>query len=193
LQSSVGYVHINLLSSGTQAKFEEAIAEFNKIGAKGLVIDLRDSPGGSVEVARAIAGSLIQGKTLSILNLPRGKRKVIKASPPKGGVWTKPIVVLVNAGTDGVSEVLAAAIRDGAGAKLVGAKTFGENLQQTLIKLRDGSAITMTTGKYLTPRGADYFGRGLTADISAPAGTKPGDDPQLAKALELLVQKQAGG
>jgi len=191
---SVGYVRLNLITKSAQEKFAEAVASFKKRGVKGIVVDLRDSPGGSLEAAQAIAADVIPGRTLSILQLPRGKQQTLRAgAAPAGGAWQGPVAVVVDGGTVGIAEVLAAAIRDGAGAKLVGERTFGDNMQQSLVPLRDGSAFTMTTGKYLTPKGGDYRAKGLAVDVVVPGAGKPGEDPQLAKAFELLASGKGRG
>ena len=195
LNSSVGYVHFNLLTEAAGGKFAEAIADFKRRGLKGMVLDLRDCPGGAIESVQEIAGNLIPDKPLAILELPRGKQRTLRAgAPSKSGPWTGPVAVIVNGGTVGASEVLGAAIRDGAAARLVGDRTFGGNLQETLVPLRDGSAVSMTTGKYLTPKGADYRGEGLTPDVVVPAGSAPpGEDAQLARAVRALAAGKGKG
>lgn len=188
INSSVGYIDLNLIVKSAESEFSEAVAGFKKQGVKSLVIDLRNSPGGALESAQAIAGNIIPNRTLAILQLPKGKQRTLKANPaPASGQWTGQVAVLVNSGTTGLSEVLAAAVRDGAGAKLVGGTTFGSSLQQTVLPLADASAVSMTTGKYLTPRGVDYKDKGLAADVAVPAtGAKAGVDAALNKAVETL-------
>ncbi|MBI2843643.1 MAG: PDZ domain-containing protein [Armatimonadetes bacterium] len=193
LNQSVGYIRVNMIAESAESQVNDAIGSFKQKGLKGLVLDLRDSPGGAIESAQKISGHFIPGKTLSILKLPGGKQRTLKAAAMEAGVWEGPVAVLANAGTSGLSEVLAAAIRDGAGAKVVGGSTSGDTLQQTLVPLRDGSAVTITTGKYLTPRGADYKDRGLTPDVPVAGGGKPGEDTQLARAVELLTSGKARG
>jgi carboxyl-terminal processing protease len=196
INPSVGYVHVNLLTKPAEQKFAEAIAGFRKQGVKAVVVDLRDSPGGSIESAQAIAGDLIVNKTVTILQLPHGKQRILKAIRPASteAVWDGPVAVIVNGGTSGVSEVLAAAIRDSKPAKLVGSRTSGANMDQTFTLLRDGSAVTITTGKFLTPKGADYRGKGLMADVTISSrSAKPGEDPQLAKAVEMLTSGKGRG
>lgn len=193
IDSNVGYIRINLVTKAAQSKFSEAIADIKKLGVKGIVIDLRDSPGGDIESAQAIAGELLPRRTLTYLQLPKGKQRTINtAAAPAGSAWTGHITVLVNGATSGVSEVLAAAIRDGAGAKLVGSKTFGGSMQQTFVFLRDGSAVSFTTGKYLTPKGVDYYAKGLTIDVTVGEGNS-GNDVQLARAIELLSAGKGKG
>lgn len=194
VNDSTGYVKLNLIVKDAETRFVEALADLKGRGVRNLIIDLRSSPGGAIESAQAIAGSLVPKKTLTVVQMARGKQRTLRASdPPETGVWMGPMAVIVDGGTANTSEVLAAAIRDGVGAKLVGEKTSGASLQQTLVPLPDGSAVTITTGKYLTPKGVDYRGRGLTADIAVQSSAKPGEDPALARAAELLASGKAGG
>jgi carboxyl-terminal processing protease len=193
LNNGIGYIHLNLIIKAAEPKFAEAIADFKEHGVTSVVLDLRNSPGGTIESAQSIAGTFIPKKKMTVLQLPKGKRNQIQASvAPSSGVWTGPVVVLVNGGTSGVSEVLAAALRDADGAKLVGKTTVGANLQQTFMQLHDGSAVSITTGKYLTPNGIDYENKGLVVDIAAPAtGLSPGEDLQLNRAVEVAVAGKA--
>ncbi|HOK54783.1 MAG TPA: S41 family peptidase [Armatimonadota bacterium] len=186
IQPATGYIRINLITKSAEDKFNEAVAAFKKAGLKSIVIDLRDSPGGAVESAQAIASNLIPRKTLTLVQLPQGKQRTLRALTAETTPWTGNVVVLVNSGTCGVSVVLAAALRDGASAKLVGETTFGTNIEQTFMTLRDGSAVSITTGKYLTPKGVDYLNKGLAPDVAVKADkSKPGQDPQLTKAIEI--------
>jgi carboxyl-terminal processing protease len=100
-----------------------------------------------------------------------------------------PIVVLVNRGTANVAEVLAVLLRDKAGAKLVGERTFGDGLVQTFVPLPDGSGFTMTTGKFLTWSGGDFHVKGVYPAIAAPTVPKQGHDLALEKAMSLLTQR----
>ena len=192
ISSEVGYIHVNLLIDETGPAVAEALASFKHDGIKRLVLDLRDCPGGSLESAQAVAGDLIADRRLSILQLPRGKQRTLNAILPQGRTpWTGSVAVVVNRGTSGLTEALAAAIHDGINAKLVGSATFGDSSQQTLVALRDGSAVTMTTGKYLTPKGLDYQGKGLTPDIKVASGASeipPANDPVVVKAIETLTK-----
>lgn len=192
--ASVGYIHINLMNKAAETKVAEAISGFKKSGVKSVVIDLRDSVGGSIESAQAIAGAFIPNKTISIVQSAHNKRQVLKASSAKLGGWPGPVAVIVNGGTTGVSEVLAAALHEDAASKLIGSHTSGNNIQQTFVPLKDGSAFTMTTGKYLTPNGTDYRGKGLAVTIAVPSSAeKSNDDVQLTAAVKSLTSVKGRG
>ena len=115
----------------------------------------------------------------------RGRKSPLEIPEQDNGqVWTKPVVVLVNRGTARTSEVLASVLKENGVARLVGEKTYGDFVQTTLIDQIDGSAILMTTGKYLTGRGGNYSRMGLPVDVAVAAG--PPGDPQLVEAVKLL-------
>ncbi len=192
INPTVGYIRVNLLIDPTKTGVADAVAEFRKDGVKSIVLDLRDCPGGSFDVAQTVAGSLMSDRRMSILQMAHGKQRSLKANVSEDvkTPWTGPVAVIVNKGTAGTAEVLAAAVRDGVNAQLVGSTTFGDNLQQTYVALQDGSAVTMTTGKYLTPKGGDYQNKGLVPNvvIAAPTTDAPAaNDPVVAKAVQSLA------
>lgn len=198
VNASVGYIKVNLLGPDTENIVGQAIKGFKSDGTKSIVLDLRDCPGGTLESAEAVAGDLAPDKRLAILQLPHNKQRTLKTTGVGAtAAWQGPISVLVNGGTSGVSEILAAAVRDGANAKLVGSTTFGDSLQQTYLELKDGSAVTFTTGKYLTAKGIDIAGKGLEPDVKsaapAVADVAPASDPLVAKAVAVMASVRAKG
>jgi len=181
-------VKVRLLNKKAVDELAQAIPEFKQKGYRAVILDLRDSLGGSLEAAQSIAGMFSPGKTLTIIQLPKSKTKPIKAAvQPADRVWSGGLAVLVNSSTSGLSEVLAASLRDNQSAKLIGTKTAGQNLKQTFVELSDGSGITITTGKYLTPKSKDFKGVGLNADIAVN-----GNSEQIDKAVEILSKPKGG-
>jgi len=155
------------------------------------VIDLRNNPGGSLEAAAQAAAMLVKSPALALVETRNGESKRrqpvnISANPRVKA----PMVVLVNHGTANVAEVLAVALRDKAEAKLVGERTFGDGLVQTFIPLPDGSAVTITTGKFFTLSGGDFHGKGVYPTVAAPTVPKQGHDLALEKAVSLLSQQR---
>jgi carboxyl-terminal processing protease len=189
LPGEVGYLRIVQFNARTPERLKAALAGLgNRL--QGLVIDLRNNPGGSVESASQVAAMLAKSPALAVMETRTGESKRrqpvnINANPRVKA----PIVVLVNRGTANVAEVLAVLLRDKAGAKLVGERTFGDGLVQTFVPLPDGSAFTMTTGKFLTWSGGDFHGKGIFPAVSAPTVPKQGHDLALEKAVNLLTQR----
>lgn len=189
LPGEVGYLRIVQFNVRTPERLKAALAGLgNRL--QGLVIDLRNNPGGSVESASQVAAMLAKSPALAVMETRTGESKRrqpvnINANPRVKA----PMVVLVNRGTANVAEVLAVLLRDKAGAKLVGERTFGDGLVQTFVPLPDGSAFTMTTGKFLTWSGGDFHGKGIFPAVSAPTVPKQGHDLALEKAVNLLTQR----
>lgn len=177
----IGYIKINCLSKGVDTEFASAVEGFKSKGADRLLIDLRDSASGDFDLALKIAGQLAPTKKFAVLEKSRGRKETVK-TPGKAVSWNKPIAVLVNAGTARTTEILAAALRDSAGAKLIGEKTFGDSSFVSMIEQRDGSCILLTTGKLLTSKGIDYTAKGITVDVPL----KGTGDTQLNEAVEML-------
>ena len=151
----------------------EAVAGFSKQGVRNLVVDLRQSAGGSREAARDVAGSLLGDVKFAVLKERDPDRKLVeRALMARGGqAAVKPaaVSVLVDGGTAGVSELLAAALRDHAGAKLIGTGTFGDGTEQELVRLENGAGVSITRAKMLTSKGVDFDGKGLQPDVT-PTG-----------------------
>lgn len=189
LPGEVGYLRIVQFNARTPERLKASLAGLgNRL--QGLVIDLRNNPGGSVESASQVAAMLAKSPALAVMETRTGESKRrqpvnINANPRVKA----PVVVLVNRGTANVAEVLAVLLRDKAGAKLVGERTFGDGLVQTFVPLPDGSAFTMTTGKFLTWSGGDFHGKGIFPAVSAPTVPKQGHDLALEKAVNLLTQR----
>ena len=196
--SKVGYIHLKQFNANATKDMRAAIRELETKGAQGYVLDLRSNPGGllmaSIEIARQWLddGVIVSTKTRD------GVQSVKRAS---GKALTKaPVVVLVNEGSASASEILSGALQDNNRAILVGQKTFGKGLVQSVRGLSDGSGMTVTVAKYLTPSGRDIHKFGIQPNITAKLteddaknlkfdqlGTK--SDPQYKVAETALVKQ----
>jgi len=185
LNDSTGYLKVLALSAGSLQQAGDVLGEFQKSGVKNLVLDLRGSPGGSLEAARDLAGMLMGDGKFAVLKQRDAKRQLVdQPMLVKGAsVRFKPasLSILVDSGTSSSAEVLAAALRENLGAKLVGATTFGDGTEQELVRLDNGSGISITRAKMLTSKGEDFDGKGLKADVT------PQGDP-LDAAVKALAQ-----
>ncbi|MEN6356762.1 MAG: S41 family peptidase [Armatimonadota bacterium] len=178
----LGYVKVNCLCKTTSNEFASAITDFKSKEVGGLVLDLRDTASGEVASAEAIGRLLEPGKKLGVLEKSRGRKSAIDIPEMHNALWSKPVVVLVNAGTARTSEMLAASLKENGVAKLVGEKTYGDSAYVTLIEQKDGSAVLMTTGKLLTSKGIDFTGKGISVDVASGS-----QDAQLNEAVKLLA------
>ena len=189
------YVHVPSLTVAT-AKTVADLLDQSAPAGRGVVLDLRDNPGGPLTAVRQIAGLFApsakgNGAALLTLQGVRGKRSpVLAAAPANGAPPARPLVVLVNRGTAGEAEGLAAALRDRSGATLIGGRTFGDALVQTLYPLADGSGYTLTTGKLLgATSGASWQDAGLTPAVAL--GGNVAEEQVLARAVSVLKSRGA--
>lgn len=178
---------------------EKAIFEFNKSAieilnspAQKIILDLRNNPGGYLEVAQDIAGWFLKnGQIVTIEDFGTGKEENIYRSEGNALLLRYPIVVLINKGSASGSEILAGALRDNRGIKLIGEISFGKGSVQELEKLKEESSLKITVAKWLTPERESIADKGLEPDIKVEITDKDyeeGRDPQLDKAIEILKE-----
>jgi len=180
LPAGVGYIKIAQFTDGADKQFDSVLSSLDT-GLKGLVLDLRDCPGGLRDVGAAIASRLTTAATLGILETKGKKQTPLTLSPHKQVAC--PIVVLVNAGTANTAELVAATLQ-ASGSKLVGVSTFGDAGDVKPIALRDGSGFTMTVGKLLTSQGREFADVGIKPDLVVLDA--PGGDAPLTRAIGAL-------
>jgi len=186
----IAYIRIYQFSFQASSDFSRAAIEILKSPAKKIILDLRDNPGGYLSAAQDIAGWFLkQGSLVLIEDFGEGKEKTEYKAEGNEKFLDYPIVVIINNGSASGSEILAGALRDDRGAKLIGEKSFGKGLVQELRDLRDGSSIKITIAKWLTPKGESIIDKGLEPDIKVELTEKDYEeerDPQLDKALEVI-------
>ena len=185
LPGSIGYIKINQFTSDADKDFAAALAGFGT-DPKGLIIDLRDSPGGLLEAGAAIAARLPSAADLGYVETKGKKIEPIVVTP--AAPVSCPVVVLVNRGTANTAELLAASLQ-ARGARLVGSATFGDASDVKLIQLRDGSGFTMTVGKLMTAAKAEFGGTGVKPDLTVPEAA--GSDEPLNRAVGVLSGREA--
>jgi C-terminal peptidase prc len=189
LPGNIGEVQIRQISPATLTALDAALKELHDGGAQSLVLDLRHSPGGSLETTREIAGLFVPSGELTVLQERDAKRKLVEKPvsvkpPTTPAPKFNSIAVLVDRGTAGSAEVLAAALHDHGVARLFGSTTFGDGTEQTIMPLDNGAAVSITTAKFFTPKHLDFDGKGLKPDVVVPEA--PGLDRQLEQAVKSL-------
>lgn len=191
LEGNINYIKISSFEELTYEQFKEALDAGNKANAQGLIIDVRDNPGGLLDVTVEIVDELIPKGVIVSTKDKEGKVKEMSSDDEYLDI---PIVVLVNERSASASEVLSGALKDHNRAILVGNRTFGKGIVQTIMPLTDGSAIKVTTSQYFTPSGVCIQGEGIEPDYNvdlAPelmikAKLEYNEDLQLQKAVEVL-------
>jgi carboxyl-terminal processing protease len=190
LPHGVGYLALRSFSQDAGTKVREALVGLAKRGAKAYVFDLRGNGGGYESAAVHVASAFIASGPIVANEGRDGKRHTSQADG--NAVSPLPLVVLVDHDSASGSELVAGAIQDRRAGTLVGARTFGKGVAQTMFALPDGSAIKLTTARYYTAGGRFIDRIGLEPDVvvDEPAGSEPGvpgRDPQLDRALALLA------
>lgn len=183
-----GYIQVTLESADTPKEFERALTDLKAKNVKGIVLDLRNNPGGLFpDPALAIVGQFLPNSPVVIEKYRDGTTKTYNAGA--GGLAADlPVVLLVNSGTASAAEIIAGAFQDD-GKTLIGEKTFGKGSVQGLYPLSDKSVIHLTTAKWETPKGSEIDGVGLTPTLQiplTPESQAKGLDPQLDRAVQYL-------
>lgn len=192
LDDGIGYLQITEFDDVTVNQFTENLKQISNQGMKGLIIDLRGNPGGSVTSVCAIAEQLLPEGLIFYMEDKDGNRTEYTC---KGADFDLPLVLLVNEYSASASEILAGAVKDSGIGRLVGKRTFGKGIVQNVIPLNDGSAIKITVANYYTRGGNDIHLEGIEPDVEAELDTdaylEDRTDTQLDKAVEVLLEEMA--
>jgi len=167
-EHGIGYIKITEFNEKTPDDFRNAYAELEKQGLNGLILDLRNNPGGLLTSAVEVAKEFLTEGELIVYTKGRRPDSNFKFVATKNNHKKIPLVVLVNEGSASGSEIVAGAIKDHGRGILLGEKTFGKGSVQSLITLSDGSQLRLTTAKYYTPSGVCIHEKGIEPDISVP-------------------------
>jgi carboxyl-terminal processing protease len=215
LADNVGYIQVDAFPEGESQEIAGKIRDLQKQGAKKLVLDLRNSAGGAESEGVAAANLFLDHGTITYLQGQKYPRQAYNADPAKD-ITKLPVAVLVNRGTAGPAEIVAAAILENARGDVVGDKTFGDGSVQKLIEMPDDSALILSVAKYYSPGGkaiqdaavtpnvliadtADDDGglpdedQTVTPNEKKEAKPKNQEDEQLNKALEVLKNRESKG
>ncbi len=192
LENDIGYIQILEFDEITVSQFKDAIKDLENKGMKGLVVDVRDNPGGLLDSVVDILDRLLPKGLIVYTEDKYNKR--IDESAVKSDKFDKPLVVLINGNSASASEIFAGALQDYEKATVVGTTSFGKGIVQRVLPLSDGTAIKLTISKYFTPKGRNIHGTGIVPDIEVELDdelrqliTIPKDqDNQLQKAIETL-------
>ncbi len=195
LPGHVGYMDITEFGYHTGTQVLTAYHKLVQEGARGILLDLRNNPGGDVRQCQIAAGALIPPGPLVTLKYKNASQDVTLDSPGPG--TRLPVVVMVNGDTASAAEILSAAIAQRGVGILVGTKTFGKGIVQAVEPLAGGAYLKLTVARYLTPNGDYIEHKGLLPNVVVPEskGVTPSSDlasdPQLRQGYQLLLQRMA--
>jgi len=188
--NDIAYIQIYQFDQSLSADFRKSAVEIINSPAQKIVLDLRNNPGGYLELAQEVAGWFLEkGKVVTIESFGEGKEQELYKTSGTASLSNYPMVILINKGSASASEILAGALKDHKQIKLIGEKSFGKGSVQQVLSLQDGSSIKITIAKWLTPNGTSISEVGLTPDVKIEITEKDIEDkkdPQLQKALEIV-------
>lgn len=168
LGDGYGYIRIRTFSERTSRELEKTLSRLRQLGViKGLVLDLRDNPGGLLDEAVRVSDTWLRAGVI-VSTEGRHRDPEVELAHPKGTEPGYPIVLLVNGGTASASEIVAGAMQDHDRGVVLGTQTFGKGSVQTMIELEDGSALKLTIARYFTPDHRSIQGSGITPDVVVP-------------------------
>ena len=194
LEPGYGYVRVTTFSETTADDLGRAIARLkrdNPAGIKGLVLDLRNNPGGVLEAGVAVADDFLDSGVIVTAD-GRTPEARFEMDASRGDLINgAALVVLVNGGTASASEIVAGALKDHSRALLIGRRTYGKGSVQTVMPLSRGGAVKLTTSRYFTPSGASIHGKGIVPDVLEEGPGEPPADLTGGKSAEPLARRDA--
>ncbi|MBX3083415.1 MAG: S41 family peptidase [Anaerolineae bacterium] len=194
LENNIGYIKLNDFSANSTIELEKGLKQIDAKHLNGLIFDLRDDPGGFLRQAIEIASAFIKSGPIVIQRGRPGTQDVkLQATGDLLVPETVPMVVLINENSASASELVSGALKDYKRAIIVGVQSYGKGSVQSWMELNNGGALRLTTAHFFTPLGNAVHQIGITPDVVvewklADRESKPEDDPQLAKALEILSE-----
>ena len=191
-KSTIGYMYLSRFGDRTNEEWltavDDIVAKQASLGAKGLIFDLRNNPGGYLDGSVFIASEFLKSGIVVTQTNSDGTKEVLEVNR-KGKLYDIPLVVLINKGSASAAEIVAGALKDHKRATIIGVTSFGKGSVQTPQELSGGSSVHITTGKWLLPNGDWIHKKGITPDVEitldSPEATQ---DAQLLKAIETLLK-----
>jgi len=191
-EENIAYIKLYQFSERSHLDFQELALEILNSSADRIILDLRNNPGGYLERAQNIAGWFLErSQTVVIEDFGAGKEQEIYKAEGNSQLKDYPLVILLNQGSASASEILASALRDNRGVKIIGETSYGKGSVQKLEELENGSSLKITVANWLSPNGELITDKGLKPDIEVIMTDEDYNeerDPQLDKALEIIKE-----
>lgn len=191
-ENKIGYIAVTQFDGVTTEQFAAAMKDLIKQGMTGLIVDIRNNPGGRLDVVKEMLDSLLPEGIIVYTEDKNGQKTYYNSD--ESSILDVPMAILVNGNSASASEIFSGAMQDYKLAQIIGTQTFGKGIVQTIIPFEDGSAIKMTVEKYYTPNGTNIHGIGITPDqvveLDEDQYAADGTDTQLNAAITYIEEQQ---
>lgn len=190
LEEGIGYLSVTEFDAVTYEQYQEALEELKSQGMKGLIVDLRNNPGGSLSTVCDILDLMLPEGLIVYTEDKDGNKQ--EATSDEEHKFDQPMTVLMNGNSASASEIYAGAVQDYGIGKIVGTQSYGKGVVQQIFDLKDGTCVKLTIAEYFTPNGRNINGTGITPDVEVEYEKNESDpeaDNQLDKAVEVLKEQ----
>lgn len=190
MDGGIGYIAVSEFDLVTYDQYKQALEDLESQGMKGLIVDLRNNPGGNLTTVCDMVDLMLPEGLIVYTKDKSGKKEEI--SSDDAHQFNLPLAVLVNGNSASASEIYAGAIQDHGTGTIVGTQSYGKGLVQQIFDLKDGTSVKLTIAEYFTPNGRNIHGKGITPDVEVEYEENEEDpeaDNQLEKAMEVLREK----
>ena len=194
IEDHIGYIRLSDFRENTPKDLTDAIEKLKGEAMDGVILDLRNNPGGLLDVAVSVTEQFLEQRQIVVTTKGRLRNQNLEFRSRSDGVLNGiPLVVLINQGSASASEIVAGAIQDHHRGIILGTKSHGKGSVQTVFPLKDGSALRLTTSKWFTPSGRPIHGEGITPDVDVPLEKPPSDEKSAEeKADEVFERVETG-
>ncbi|MDP7384626.1 MAG: S41 family peptidase, partial [Nitrospinota bacterium] len=208
IEGGVAYLQVTSFQQRTAREMNRHLARFDREALRGIILDLRNNPGGLLRQSVRVAEQFLPEGSLVVFARGRHRNQFIHFSTQAHGAWHNvPLIVLVNRGSASAAEIVAGALQDLDRALILGETTFGKGSVQTIIQLSGGAGVRLTTSKYYTPNGREIHNKGVRPEVELKNPARPGPaparrgnpipktgeaDPQLEVAIRALKESYGG-
>lgn len=185
-ENHIGHIVISQFTENTGQELVEVLNDLRAEGLKGLILDVRDNPGGELGSAVKVADQFVGKGPIVHIDYRVGRDHTFPSNPEKLDI---PLVVLINGSSASAAEILAGAVKDAEAGTLVGTQTFGKGVVQTVFPLDNGAGLKLTTARYLTPKKHDIHKKGIAPHVVVEQEPGANEDLQMNKAIQLVRGK----